>query len=127
MKLRDFERLKKLMMMTMSGADAERAFALKQANDLLEREGLDWDRVLNRTVTVINEFEPAPEEDPGADQAALRTRVEAAFAAIEASDPRGSFADFVASLREQWDKRGSLSAAQLDALFKSAKRAEDRR
>ena len=39
----------------------------------------------------------------------------------------GSFADFIASLKEQFDKRGTLTENQKAALLKSADRARDRR
>lgn len=47
-------------------------------------------------------------------------RIENAFTTIEEQDPRGSFADFIASLKNQWDRVGRLTSAQKDALFKAA-------
>jgi hypothetical protein len=123
MKLKDFTRLKKYMMMTMSGSEAETAMALKSANAILVAEGLDWDRILNRTVTIVNEFEAAPEER----EQSTKARIDAAFEEIEKSDPRGSFADFIADLKNQWENRGHLSVNQIDALMRSARRAQDER
>ena len=116
MKLADFKRLKKFMMMTMSGADGEKLMAINRANALLVGEGVDWDRVLDRMVRL--DLERAPPEPPKTDAEAIN----AAFADIEASDPRGSFADFIASLRDQWERTGSLSEKQRASLFDAAAR-----
>jgi hypothetical protein len=126
MKLSEFKQLKKLMMMTMSGAPAEVDFALKRANELLAKHGLDWDRVLNKTVTVAHEFEEADEPADPADRRAAEAReVDEAFSAVEASDPRGSFADFISDLKTRWESTRHLSMPQKDALFKAARRAQD--
>jgi len=118
MRLSDFKLLKKFMQMTMSGSDTEILFALRKANVLLVAEGVDWDRVLDRMVHL--EVEAAPREPkPGRTEA---QEIDEAFAEVEASDPRGSFADFIASLKEQWDDRRSLSDKQKAALFDAVER-----
>lgn len=121
MKVSDFARLRKYMMMTMSGADSEVLSAMKHANALLVAEGVDWDRVLGRMVTLEVERAP-PDRSPRTEDEAI----EQAFADVEADDPRGSFATFIASLREQWDERGRLSDAQKRALFDAATRSRSR-
>jgi len=61
-KQRDFQRLKKFMQMTLSDNETEVALGLKQANAILAREGLDWNRVLDRSIVVLAEFEAMPDE-----------------------------------------------------------------
>lgn len=137
MKLSDFRILKKLMNMTLSGADQERLTAIDKANEIVRRSDTTWDRILDRVITIENQIESVEaatsftrDGSPSAvaaRRAAFAKRVEEAFAAIEDTDLRGEFADFIASLRSQWDSKGRLSEAQAEALFKSAKRAEERR
>jgi hypothetical protein len=109
------------MQMTISGADAEKLFALNKANALLAEEGVDWDRVLDRMVRL--EVEDASHMD--ADRP-LNERIEEAFRAVMADDPRGSTATFVASLHDQWMRRRSLSPRQQESLFKLASEARSR-
>lgn len=130
MKIEDFRLLKKLMNMTLSGADAERLTAIDRANDILKKSNTTWDRVLDRTIKVEVEIEgreePKSAADLAASRAAFRKRVDDAFTTIEASDPRGEAADFIASLKEQWDRNGRLSANQLEALWRFESNAERR-
>lgn len=121
MKLDDFRKLKKFMMMTMSGSEAEVAFSIRKANDLLRAEGVDWDRVLDRMVRL--EIEDASHMD---ESKSLDRRIDEAFEAIMADDPRGSFATFIASLHDQWLRHRRLSQKQQDALFKAASEARTR-
>jgi hypothetical protein len=131
MKLADFRRLCKFMQMTFSDSDNESLMALRQANTILKKENIDWDRVLNRVVTLDVEDappEPAPHHTrptPRADDEAAR--INDAFASIEDNDPRAGFADFIASLKEQWDRKHHLTAAQKDALFRAADNAGSHR
>lgn len=121
MKLADFRKLKKFCMMTMSGSDAEVVFAMKKANDLLRAEGVDWDRVLDRMVRLeVEDVSHMDEDKP------LRQRIDEAFAAVMADDPRGSTATFVASLHDQWQCHGRLSEKQQASLFKMASEARTR-
>lgn len=121
MKLADFNRLKKYMQMTISGADAEKLFALNKANELLTKEGVDWDRVLDRMVRLeVEDYSHTDEDKP------LAQRIDEAFAAVLADDPRGSFADFISSLQEQWETKKRLSEKQQAALFKAASEARTR-
>lgn len=121
MKLADFKKLKKLMMSTTSEADAEVLMAIRAANKLLVAEGVDWDRVLDRMVRL--EVEDASHLD--ADKP-LSQRIDEAFAAVMADDPRGTTATFVASLSDQWQRRGTLSDKQREALFRMASEARSR-
>lgn len=130
MKIEQFRRLKKFMMMTMSGSEAEVLMAIRKANEAVVEAGTDWNKILDRVVKVELEIEsveaatgqPSDPEDRAAVRAAFRKRVDDAFTAIESTDPRGDFADFIASLKDQWEKRGTLTGPQLEALFKSAKK-----
>lgn len=113
MKLSDFNKLKKFMQMTLSGSDAEKLMAMNKANELLRAENVDWDRVLNRMVHLEVELAPVDADD--------HAKVEELLSAAEEADPRGSWADFVASLREQFDRSGRLTPKQVAALEKGAR------
>lgn len=130
MNIYQFRRLKKFMMMTMSGSEVEVAMAIRKANEAVVEAGTDWNKILDRVVKVELEIESVHvatgRSDDPADRAAARTafakRVNEAFVALESTDPRGDFADFIASLKSQWEQRSSLTGPQLEALFKSAKK-----
>lgn len=63
MKLADFNRLKLIMARTFSDNDHEALAAIRAANKILAGAGdLTWERVLSRTVTVINEVEAGPDD-----------------------------------------------------------------
>lgn len=62
MKLAEYGRLRKLMQMTTSDNDHEALASLRAANAILAAHELSWERVFSRTVTVVNEFEPAPSD-----------------------------------------------------------------
>lgn len=135
MKLADFNRLKKLLNMTLSGADGERLTAIDMANEIVRKSDTTWDRILDRVIKVdvmVESVEDALKDRPGggdkaATQAIFRKKVDDAFVTIEESDPRGSWADFVADLKSQWERNGRLSEAQVEAVFKGARNAEQRR
>lgn len=128
MKLSDFALLKKLMNMTLSGADQERLTAIDKANEIIAKSNTTWDRVLDRVIKVEVEIESrdAP-PDPSttfARREAFRKKIDEAFETIEASDPKADAADFIASLKSQWERNGSLSEAQRAALWKFEKNAQ---
>lgn len=136
MHINDFRKLKLFMNMTQSGADQEKLTAINNANAILEKSNTTWDRVLDRVIKVDVEIESAAEagartNDPAAvaaRRAAHKKRVDDAFEAIEATDPRGTtWADFIADLKSQWDRNGRLSDAQLEAIYAGARKAEGRR
>lgn len=127
--------------------------ALRMANVILKRNDVTWERFLNFLVRVDVEEDPerkgqavrppprpSPqnahfgpddlEDDPaprepgdrnasGLDQATVNA-IEAAFRRLEAVD---AWTNFTKSLKAQWDERGSLSAAQLEHLWKHEARS----
>ena len=120
MKLNTFATLKKLMARTISESDNESLSAMRAANRILATEGIDWERVLSRTVTVINEVE----EDPEAPRTAAPVRPvsnvadESLIEEAEQAATHGSSRtqEFVASIREQFDRKGWISDGQRKAL-----------
>lgn len=128
MNLKDFTTLRKLMMLTTSTNDAEALTALRKANALLLANGVDWDKVFGRTVTVVNDFEPAEDDVPASQNQARHDKmIDAAFEVLERKSLRNGAEDFIASLHEQWLTRRSLSEKQQEALFKFARNAEEGR
>lgn len=123
MKLADFHRLKKMMARADSENDHESLAAVRAANALLKKEGLDWERVLDRSVKVMMPVEDvsAPEEDPRPD----RKRIDAMFDEIEEAGPRGRTADTVADLRTWWTEKGFLTKGQAELVEKILERARN--
>lgn len=123
MRLSTFSRLKKIMARTTSENDAEALGSIRAANRLLTDEGLDWQRVLDRSVNVIQEVEEAPEDvrpppvnnrPKHVDDEPTETLL---LLAEEAAERQGhGTQDFVASVREQWERKRWLSDAQRRAL-----------
>jgi hypothetical protein len=135
MKLADFKKMKLMMNMTLSGSDQEKLTAIAKVNEIIARSNTTWDKILDRVIKVdvtVESVEDAMRDRPGggdanAARALFRKRVDAAFATIEESDPRGSWADFVADLKEQWERNGRLSEKQVEAILQGAKNVENRR
>jgi len=120
-KITDFKRLKKLMMMTLSDSDNEALMSLRQANKILTGYGIDWDRVLDKTVTVVNEVEEGPDDlsdYPARDKGRQDDEVDEAFTYLG----QGRTSSFIESLHDQWERKRWLSPAQRDALFKTVER-----
>lgn len=134
MKLADFHLLKKLMNLTLSGSDQEKLTALAKVNEIIAKSNTTWDRILDRVIKVdvlVESVEDALSDRPGggdkdAARAAFRKKIDDAFKTIEESDPRGTWADFVDDLKNQWTRNGRLSEAQVEAIIKGAKRVEER-
>lgn len=106
MKLADYKKLTKLMMMTQSDNDNETLEAIRGANKILAAYGIDWNRVFSRTVQVVNEVEQDPEHPEA------KSAVDALFASAFDMHPT----PFIESIYEQWQKRSWLSTKQLEAL-----------
>lgn len=117
MKLKDFERLKKMMERTFSDNDPEALASIRAANRILAAEGLTWDRIFGRTVTVVNEVEEAPSQDieerPRARREEGTSDAASLIAEAEQAQPRS---DFVASVKAQFEEKGWISQRQRDAL-----------
>lgn len=127
MKLEDFRRLKLYMNMTLSGSEQEILTAIRKANEIVDRSKTTWDRILDRTIKIeveIESFEDANTGPNKVDAATKRREINDAFDVVLSSDPTGDFADFVASLKDQWDRKGFLSGPQIEALFNAKRRRE---
>jgi len=116
MTLKEFDQLKRFMMLATSDNDHEALASLHAANALLKKHGLTWDAVFARLVRVGVEIEAAPFEDDE------RQRIVEAFE-VALREATGSFRRFLQDMQEQFDRSGSLSINQANALFRSARRA----
>ena len=63
MKRATLDRLIKFMSSTTSPSDGESLTAMRMANRILTAEGLTWERVLNRSIQIVGQFEAAPDEE----------------------------------------------------------------
>lgn len=134
MKLKVFETLKKCMALTTSSNDPEALMALRAANRILASETLTWEKVLDRVVTVVNEFEAEDEPAPrtarrstGGGGASARSdaspnEIRRLIAEAEAAQPNSKF---VASVAEQFAEKNWLSEAQVETLRNIASRRRD--
>lgn len=116
MTLSEFNRLKKMMMLTTSPNDAEALSALRKANEVLAAFSYDWNAVFGRLVKVeggMPEIEAAPEER------SLDDEITEAFQKIFDAKKDNSF---INSLYEQYQSNHFLSELQREALFKNARR-----
>jgi hypothetical protein len=113
MKIANFRRLKAIMERTASASDHEALAALRAANRILMADNLTWDRVLSRSVTVIDEVEAAPVYD-GERVIADDAIIDLIAAAKAKADtiPSPGTKDFVYSVARQWDEEGWISPAQ---------------
>ena len=98
MTLKDFNQLKKLMGLTTSDNDAEALGALRKANQILAVNGYTWESAFRRLVRVESPIEAADDALPERTRASEAAECERFLSDAEAADPRGSRADFVASL-----------------------------
>jgi hypothetical protein len=131
MKLTDFKLLKKLMTMTTSSADQEALTALRRANEILARSATTWDRVLDRVVSLEVESAEGLESSAGTfrehrEAQRRHARIDEQLTRAE-SATCGRSADFIASLRSQFEVRGDLSERQVEALEDVLDRERGRR
>jgi len=127
MSLRDFRVLEKTMMQTTSTNDAEALNALRAANALLAKYNYTWADAFARLVKVDG---GAPEVEDGGDTLPQdrpaparrdpdQAQIEEAFGRLERVNLPSGTEQFITSLKEQWDQRGSLSPKQKSALFRN--------
>jgi hypothetical protein len=117
-----------MMERTASESDNEALSAIRAANRLLAAEGLTWTRVLDRSVQILQEVEPAPDETaprPKKPQHKFHgpdyDEVERAFE-VAMENAKGGFANWLDDVYSQWQRKGWLSAEQQRILFDAADR-----
>jgi hypothetical protein len=122
----DRERLIKLMMMTTSSNDGEALAAVRKANSLLAANQSNWHDFIKAV--------PAPRPRP---KPMGRGMFEEQFKPnyTDPEIPRmlnallrdvkgGGFRDFLLSLKDHWEEKGSLTQGQYNALLASFERAK---
>lgn len=118
MKLTDFQRLQKFMQLTASENDAEALAAIRQANALLIRCGVNWERFFKRTVTL--EIENATED--GGASVSEDEELDIAFQKALDKVPSGNFRGVLLDIQAQWQERRFLSKRQKEVVFNAARR-----
>lgn len=114
MSAKEYSTLRKLMMQTLSDNDPEALQALRRANALLRAHSYDWNSAFDRIVRVDAGVEEAPSFPK------RRAHIRELIESIEARDPRGKDADFLASVSAQFEKNGDLSDKQVASLERMA-------
>ena len=130
--IKDFDLLKKTMNLTEGENEHEAMAAMRLANKILKRNGLDWDRVLNRVVAVA--IEEAPQEDPSPPvnrgQSGTQARGPTTKEMFEAvlDDVSGSFRDTILDIQAKSEKYGGrLTPGQFGVLQRAYARIGQRR
>lgn len=140
MKLKTFNTLKKIMQQTVTDNDAVALQAIRAANKILATEGITWERVFTRLVTVQNDSEVEENPDLARHQAEQRPAARASgkpkvrspederiesivILAEEAAEHQSQGTrEFVEDVRRHWDEKGWLSKKQIDKLREVANR-----
>lgn len=120
MSIDKFNQLKKVMQQTTAENDNVALMALRKANSVIAACGYTWEDIFNRLIKVDVPLVPVSEGP------SLKDTIRTAFNEVLSSDPKGSFADFISSLSEQYDSKGFLTQNQKDALFKAAQKARNK-
>lgn len=115
MTLTELAQLKKLLTLATSENDHEALASWRKATELITKNGFTWEMILSRTVSVINEIEPA--EDPDE----MEDLFDKALRGIE-----GSFRATILSIKSQYDSRGFLTPRQRQVVEEAAERTVDR-
>lgn len=143
-----YNTFKKFMQLTTSENDAEALVALRKANDVLAKQGVTWQQVLDKLVTLatdepmggVDNFDRNEEGDrhptPGrgrvvdkGEEIAASQKIEAinaAFRAVEngAVKKGTSFYSLLMQFKDQWETRNFLSPKQTAILLKAAEPSE---
>jgi hypothetical protein len=121
MKLKDFQRLRKLMQMTTSENDGEALNAVRAANKIIAGANVDWNRFFDRTVRIDIEVTPENKGRHDATHTASdeNNDIASAFRSIDRSDQvlGERRAETVESLRKWYDEKGFLTEKQKGLLF----------
>jgi hypothetical protein len=136
MKLEDFSRLKKFLMLATSDNDAEALTSFRRATEVLRSYGFTWDDAMDRRIIVLSAVEAGDPADTGLDEAAsprpAGRRPAAADEELEQDFDmalriaHGSFRDTLLSIQAQWEEQGWISDAQRQVVTDAAERAAER-
>jgi hypothetical protein len=140
-KLTDFNRLKKLLMLAANNQNEHEAIgAFRAATEIVRTHGYTWEQVMDRRVMVVSEVEFAAEEEPGAlvppvpgttrrvvpSSEVKRLELDESDFEMAMRDARGPFLDTLTSIHEQWERTGRLSPRQRQVILDAAERAAER-
>lgn len=138
MKLDTFKRLIKFMMLTTSDNEHEASGAMKMANTILAQENLTWERVLNRSVTIIADVEENPDRERTHDRSQDRTptrpapqrshtrELDDAFEILSVADLNGSFGDLINDIHHKYLQGVALSFKQREVVLKAAQKEQEK-
>lgn len=124
MPLTDVGLLKKAMGLTFSVHDGEALAALRKANAVLRRNGLSWEEVLGRTVTVQAGSDNSPVEN--GEELTLKEQIQRAFNEIRGTI-KTDFNHFIEDIEKDFERTGYLSPAQRQPLFEAVRRHRQER
>lgn len=120
MKLDDFRKLKKLLTLATTDNDHEALSAWRTATKIVIENGLTWEMVLNRVVTVLNPITGAPNGvDASDDEDVLSDEI--FERALDRTKP-GSFRDTLLSIQAQWENGRMLTDRQKATVMSAASR-----
>lgn len=119
-----FEKLVKLLQMTVSATDNEKLSAIKMANVLLKAADYNWEDLLRGKIVTFPADTPNLTQPKSANNSTLYRGPEIKdFFNILLNDPEiatSDFMPFVTSVYEQWKLSGGLSEKQYNVIKRSA-------
>lgn len=107
------------MELATSDNDHEALSALRKANALIAEEGVTWTRVLDRSITIVQEFETAAEAD-GVDPDEADDMDDLFERALDKA--HGDFRNVILDIQAQWERKHWLSPKQRGVVERAASR-----
>lgn len=122
--LKDYEKLRKLMQMTLSDRDGECLNAIRMANGLLLKANFNWEDLFAAKVKVEGISAEGIRKPSGPSPYAKLTpqdedELEAAFEYYLRDLPTGGFRDFIQAMHDTWEATGKLTERQYEAVIKN--------
>ena len=114
------------MALAHSENDHEALASVRAANALLRKEGLDWIKVLDRSVKVIQEVEEGTDKFEDVAPKEHDHELQEAFNIIDDSKIFGDFRNTLDSIRGQYERRGTISPKQRAVVVNAAQRERNR-
>lgn len=130
MKISDFNRLKKMMMLAANNSnDAEAIRAFRAATEIVRVHGYTWEQVMDRRVTVLSSVEAGDESETSAPGRSGKPPVstdgleERDFELALLNIRSTTFRETLESIYEQWENDTPLSPRQIEVVRNAADKA----
>lgn len=123
MKVSDFLRLKKLMMLAANNTnDPEAIRAFRAATEIVRAHGYTWEQVMDRRVTVLSAVEAGDENESSAPETRRENKLTEDDFETAMEGAKGSFLEMLESIYEQWESGRKLSPRQIQVVLNARDR-----